>query len=154
MKVAVTDNRKTTRPLYIQGLKYILSSGKRHLFDVDEKTFDRLSKSGFLTVECLEETVTQTESSEEIESSLIGSESDKESEVYTRNDKVSEIVEMDPDSSAEKCDSDSCEEIKEKVDYQFMTVQQLKDLLTENNIDISNARKRKELISLAEEKLG
>lgn len=154
MKVAVTDNRKTTRPLYIQGLKYILSPGKRHLFDVDEKTFDRLSKSGFLTVECLEENISQKEVKTELEFSVEKTDPHKDDEVKVVEEKVSEIVDMDSNSVIEVCDSNPCAEIKEKLDYSYMTVQQLKDLLTENNIDISNARKRKELISLAEEKLG
>lgn len=154
MKVAVTDNRKTTRPLYVQGLKYILSPGKRHLFDVDEETFERLSKSGFLTVECLGENILHKEAENESIHNIEKIDPHKSDDINVVEEKVSEIVDMDSNSIIEMCDPDTGIETKEKVDYSFMTVQQLKDLLTENNVDISNAKKRKELISLAEERLG
>ena len=59
------------------------------------------------------------------------------------------------------CESETQEVIKteenkteEKPDYSMMTTQQLRDLLEENNVNVSGMKKRKELLALVEEKLG
>lgn len=158
MRVTITDNRKVTRPIYIQGVSYILSSGKKHFFDIDKDTVDKLSTISFLSVEKIEDCTNESHEEERSESSIGETKLEIQEDIQeVKQEPLSEIVNMDSIT----CESETQEVIKteenkteEKPDYSMMTTQQLRDLLEENNVNVSGMKKRKELLALVEEKLG
>ena len=153
MRVTITDNRKVTRPIYIQGVSYILSPGKKHFFDIDKDTVDKLSTISFLSVEKIEDCNNEIHEEERSESIIGETKLEVQEDIQeVQQEPLSEIVNMDSIT----CESETQEEIKteEKPDYSMMTTQQLRDLLEENNVNVSGMKKRKELLALVEEKLG
>ena len=153
MRVTITDNRKVTRPIYIQGVSYILSPGKKHFFDIDKDTVDKLSTISFLSVEKIEDCANESHEEDGSESIIGETKLEVQEDIQeVQQEPLSEIVNMDSIT----CESETQEVIKteEKPDYSMMTTQQLRDLLEENNVNVSGMKKRKELLALVEEKLG